>query len=233
MKHIKKFNKMNENLIVTSDLEYYNRGEEVSIKQYLPNFYEQTKLNNKWYNDPNFDDGLHLITFDKIPLNSIKLIYKGSFTLDESINIQTDEYNDSDIIIKQEEKTNETYDFIKQYLDVIDFDSYINNHNLYQVVARYDNSIIGIRIFRMNDGKIHLNYSAVIPEFRNKGLNKKMFNEIEKIGILNNVNIITSNVRESNISSLKSLLGSGFQINKNYDLKYPDGEKKLPLFKRL
>ena len=141
--------------------------------------------------------------------------------------------SDSDIIIKQEEKTNETYDFIRQYLDVIDFDSYINNNNLYQVVARYDNSIIGIRIFRMNDGKIHLNYSAVIPEFRNKGLNKKMFNEIEKIGILNNVNIITSNVRESNISSLKSLLGSGFQINKNYDLKYPDGEKKLPLFKRL
>lgn len=139
----------------------------------------------------------------------------------------------SDIIIKQEEKTNETYEFINQYLDVIDFDSYINNNNLYQVVARYDNSIIGIRIFRMNDGKIHLNYSAVIPEFRNKGLNKKMFNEIEKIGISNNVNIITSNVRESNISSLKSLLGSGFQINKNYDLKYPDGEKKIPLFKRL
>lgn len=33
---------------------------------------DTTKLNNKWYNDPNFDDGLHLITFDKIPLNSIK-----------------------------------------------------------------------------------------------------------------------------------------------------------------
>ena len=58
---------------------------------------DTTKLNNKWYNDPNFDDGLHLITFDKITLNSIKLIYKGSFALDESINIenpQTDEYND-------------------------------------------------------------------------------------------------------------------------------------------
>ena len=59
---------------------------------------DTTKLNNKWYNDPNFDDdGLHLITFDKIPLNAIKLIYKGSFTLDESINIQNpqaDEYND-------------------------------------------------------------------------------------------------------------------------------------------
>jgi hypothetical protein len=59
---------------------------------------DTTKLNNKWYNDPNFDsDGLHLITFENIPLNSIKLIYKGSFSLDESINIEnpsTDEYND-------------------------------------------------------------------------------------------------------------------------------------------
>ena len=31
---------------------------------------------------------LNLITFDNIPTSAIKLIYKGSFTLDESINIQ-------------------------------------------------------------------------------------------------------------------------------------------------
>lgn len=59
---------------------------------------DTTKLNNKWYNDPNFDsDGLHLITFENIPPNSIKLIDKDSFSLDESINIEnpsTDEYND-------------------------------------------------------------------------------------------------------------------------------------------
>jgi len=59
---------------------------------------DTSKLNNKWYNDPNFEsDGLHLITFDKIPLSSIKLIYKGNFTLDESINIENsnpDSYND-------------------------------------------------------------------------------------------------------------------------------------------
>lgn len=40
---------------------------------------DTTKLNNKWYNDPNFDsDGIHIITFDKIPLNAIKMIYKGT-----------------------------------------------------------------------------------------------------------------------------------------------------------
>lgn len=139
----------------------------------------------------------------------------------------------NDIIIKQEEKTEETYNFIKQYLDVMEFDSYINNNNLYQVVVRYVDSIIGIRIFKMENGKIHLNYSAVSPKERNKGLNKRMLDEIENIAHLNNVNVITSNVRESNISSLKSLIGSGFQINNNYNLKYPDGEKKIPLFKKL
>ena len=44
------------------------------------------RLNNKWYNDPNFNDGLHLITFESIPLSAIELDYSGSFSLDESLN---------------------------------------------------------------------------------------------------------------------------------------------------
>ena len=39
---------------------------------------DKTKIDNKWHNDPNFNDSLHLITFDKIPLDSIELIYKGT-----------------------------------------------------------------------------------------------------------------------------------------------------------
>lgn len=38
-----------------------------------------TKLSNKWYNDPNFDlDDKRIITFENIPRDSIKLIYKGT-----------------------------------------------------------------------------------------------------------------------------------------------------------
>ena len=38
-----------------------------------------TNLNSKWYNDPNFDlEDKRIITFEKIPLNSFKLIYKGT-----------------------------------------------------------------------------------------------------------------------------------------------------------
>ena len=40
---------------------------------------DTTNLNNKWYNDPNFDlEDKRIITFEAIPLNSIKLIYKGT-----------------------------------------------------------------------------------------------------------------------------------------------------------
>lgn len=40
---------------------------------------DTTNLNNKWYNDPNFElEDKRIITFEKIPLNSIKLIYKGT-----------------------------------------------------------------------------------------------------------------------------------------------------------
>lgn len=40
---------------------------------------DTTKLKNKWYNDPNFDlEDKRIITFENIPLNSIKLIYKGT-----------------------------------------------------------------------------------------------------------------------------------------------------------
>ena len=63
---------------------------------------DTTNLNNKWYVDPNFDlEDKRVVTFENIPLNSIKLIYKGTGTgldlLEESINIenpQVDEYSD-------------------------------------------------------------------------------------------------------------------------------------------
>ncbi len=141
--------------------------------------------------------------------------------------------NGNSISVEPEEKSEETYEFIKNYLDVIDFNDYVNNPNLYQVVARKGGDIIGVRVFRMKDGKLHLNYTAVSPLERNLGVNKLMLGEIEKIAKNNGVQVITSNVRESNLSSLNSLLNSGFQINKNYELYYPDGERKLPLFKKL
>jgi hypothetical protein len=40
---------------------------------------DTTNLNNIWYGDPNFDlSANHIITFENIPLSSIKLIHKGT-----------------------------------------------------------------------------------------------------------------------------------------------------------
>jgi hypothetical protein len=40
---------------------------------------DSTKLKNKWYVDPNFDeDAKRVITFENIPAKAIKLIYKGT-----------------------------------------------------------------------------------------------------------------------------------------------------------
>jgi len=143
------------------------------------------------------------------------------------------EHSENPIQIKLEDKSLETWNFIKQYLDVLDFNTYMENSNLYQVVARSLDDIVGVSIFKMKDGKIHINYSAVVEEKRSRGLNVEMTSEIEKIAKENNVEVITTNVRESNPASINSYLKSGFKINTNYSLSYPDGEKKIALFKRL
>lgn len=39
---------------------------------------DTTKINNKWFKDPNFDDDAYVITFEPIPKSALKLIYKGS-----------------------------------------------------------------------------------------------------------------------------------------------------------
>ncbi len=142
-------------------------------------------------------------------------------------------FNESNSSVRLIDKDQTTYDFISSYLDVISYRDYITNQNLYQVGYFVNDELVGLRIFRMLDGKIHLNYSAVSDKFRGSGINSIMYLEIEKIGRSNGVSLITSNVRESNVSSLKSLLKCGFSINDRVDLRYPDGERKIALYKRL
>jgi ribosomal protein S18 acetylase RimI-like enzyme len=143
-------------------------------------------------------------------------------------------FNEStSLIVKLIDKDLTTYDFIKSYLNVISYEDYIVNDNLYQVGCFSDGGLVGLMIFRMVGDKIHLNYTAVLDEFRGGGINGMMLSEIEKIGVDNGVSMITSNVRESNVSSLRSLLKCGFSINDRVDLRYPDGERKIALYKKL
>lgn len=60
-----------------------------------------------------------------------------------------------------------------------------------------------------------------------------MKNKIIEIGRNNKCTVITSNIRQSNITSLRSQQSVGFKVNDRVDLSYPDGEKKLPLYLHL
>ena len=131
------------------------------------------------------------------------------------------------------DKSKETYDFVSSEFEILPYDKYISNDNLYQVCCYVDNKLVGVRIFLMKEGKIHLNYTVVSSSYRNLGINRKMFDVIFDVANKNNVSIVTSNVRESNKASIKSLLASGFELNDRVELFYPDGEKKLPFFKKL
>ena len=137
------------------------------------------------------------------------------------------------IEIVQCDKSRESYDFVAKQLDILDYDVYINNENLYQICAYDNDKLVGVSIFRMKDGKIHMNYSSVDESYRNQGINKKMKLKIIEIGKENGCTVITSNVRQSNLSSLKSQQAVGFKVNDRVDLTYPDGEKKLPLYLHL
>jgi ribosomal protein S18 acetylase RimI-like enzyme len=132
------------------------------------------------------------------------------------------------------DKSEESYQFMDNYLSpLIGYDDYIKNVNLYQIGAFDGENMVGLIIFRMKDGKIHINYTAVAPEYRKMGINARLLSEMEKVAKYNNVALITANVRESNVSSIRSFVLSGYTINQSADLKYPDGEKKIPIFKKM
>jgi len=98
------------------------------------------------------------------------------------IHIKKFESYDDALQVKMCEKSKLSYDFASQYLDLIDYESYINNKNLHQYCLYINGDIVGISIFKMSDSKIHINYNAIKEEFRNKGYNKKLNEKIIEFG---------------------------------------------------
>ena len=62
----------------------------------------------------------------------------------------------------------------------------------HQICAYDSDKLVGVSIFRMKDGKIHMNYSSVDEAYRNQGINKKMKLKIIEIGRENGCTVITS-----------------------------------------
>ncbi len=142
-------------------------------------------------------------------------------------------FHNNNLIITLCDKSQETYDFISKYLDTISYADYIENSNLFQVCCYDSTKLVGLRVFRMKDNKIHLNYTAIEPEYRSLGINQMMLDKIVEVAKQESVVLITSNVRQSNTKSIESLLSSGFSINDKVDMTYPDGEKKIPMYYKI
>jgi ribosomal protein S18 acetylase RimI-like enzyme len=139
-----------------------------------------------------------------------------------------------DIFCKTVTKSEKYYEFLGQYLNILfDLDEYLNNPTINQIIATNSNDLIGARMFRINDGFIHLSYTAVIPEERGKSINHQMLLEIEKIALNRDIDKITSTARISNFASNRSLVKSGFILDESKETTYSCGEKKLYYYKFL
>ena len=138
------------------------------------------------------------------------------------------------VICETVTKSEKYYEFLGEYLNILfDLDEYLNNPTINQVIATKSNNLIGARMFRINDGFIHLSYTAVIPEERGKSINHQMLLEIEKIALNRDIDKITSTARISNFASNRSLVKSGFILDESKETTYSCGEKKLYYYKFL
>ncbi len=125
----------------------------------------------------------------------------------------------------------ENFEFLSNFDAIPSIESYLSSPRIKIVEARLNDELIACSMFVLKENSVHLNYTFVIDSYRNKGVNQGLKKTLVDWCSKNGYAKITCNVRESNIPSLSSLIKSGFNINTNYnDLKYPDGEKKIPLY---
>jgi ribosomal protein S18 acetylase RimI-like enzyme len=138
-----------------------------------------------------------------------------------------------DLNIGLGEKCPISFDFINRFINVsISLDDYLHSPNMKQVITYDSDRIVGLRIFKILEDSIHLTYTAVEFPYRGHGINHMMLEIIEDLSRELGIDTITSNVRKSNIPSLRSLEKSGFISIPGQNLTYSDGEEKIPHVKR-
>ncbi len=139
-----------------------------------------------------------------------------------------------DLNIGLGEKCPISFDFINRFINVsISLEDYLHSPNMKQIITYDKDKIVGLRIFKILEDKIHLTYTAVEVPYRGYGINHMMLEIIEGVSKDLGIDTITSNVRESNIASLRSLEKSGFKSILGQNLTYSNGEEKIPHIKKL
>lgn len=138
------------------------------------------------------------------------------------------------LIIDLGNKSLDSYEFMNRFITVtIPFEEYIENENINQVIVYHNDKIIALRIYRILEDRIHLTYTAVDVPYRGNSINHMMLLRIEEIAKNLGIDTLTSNVRVSNLASLRSLEKSGFIPIQGQNLTYSNGEKKIPHMKKL
>jgi ribosomal protein S18 acetylase RimI-like enzyme len=139
-----------------------------------------------------------------------------------------------DLNIGLGEKCLNSFDFINRFINVsISLEDYLHSPNMKQVITYDKDKIVGLRIFKILEDSIHLTYTAVEVTYRGFGINHMMLEIIEDLSRELGIDTITSNVRKSNIASLRSLEKSGFVSIPGQNLTYSNGEEKIPHIKKL
>ena len=80
------------------------------------------------------------------------------------------------------EKCPISYDFINRFINVsITLEDYLDNPLMKQVITYDKDMIVGLRIFKILEDKIHLTYTAVEVPYRGFGINHMMLEIIEGV----------------------------------------------------
>ena len=131
-------------------------------------------------------------------------------------------------------KSEEVFEFINNYLITeYDLKEYLTSKTTYQLSVYDGDKLIGASIFEVEKPKIHNSYCAVLEQYRNKGINKNILLKLMEYGKNNGCVQFTAYVREDNIQSLKSHMSIGMMVDEGFEGRYPDGDKKLLLYKML
>lgn len=137
---------------------------------------------------------------------------------------------DLNYIIKN--TTIDNHSFLNKYFDdFIPIELYLNKDNYKTVeVTNKNDEIVACNFFVVKGDLVHINATAIDDKYQKMGINQNIKKILINYCKENNIKKITCNVRESNKNSLNSLIHTGFIINYNVDLFYPDGEKKIALY---
>lgn len=128
---------------------------------------DTTKIDNIWYNDPNFGwskNNKHIITFNNIPRDAIKLIHKGTGENLDTINESTD--NDKDLSSHME--TLLKMGFVTRHTDhicdvkVSKVDKGIRNNSGYKVTIYFLGNESSKRGGMMS--KINIKFDSILDE---------------------------------------------------------------------